>query len=165
MLIPPFRANDMSSLYQKVTKGHYPPISKIYSAYLANTVKDLLQVNPALRPNCQQILDNPNVHRHLKLDNEEKGDSNVLLRTITLPRNFLSLANRLPAAQYRHISAETERIPGSRNQSPGSFDAKRTGTRDSDFKLPPLFRPKVQSRQPLDQKIQVLRGRIREKVR
>ena len=33
-LKPPFRANDMKGLYNKILKGVYDPIPSLYSAYL-----------------------------------------------------------------------------------------------------------------------------------
>lgn len=60
-LKPPFRAEDMASLYKKVLKGNrirydnvgvYPKIPSSYSQDLANIVKNLLQVSPHLRPSC-----------------------------------------------------------------------------------------------------------------
>lgn len=51
-LRPPFRAEDMEGLYKKVMKGVYPKISSKYSTDLANIIKQLLQINPNLRPTC-----------------------------------------------------------------------------------------------------------------
>lgn len=52
MLKPPFRAEDMEGLYNKVIKGQFPKISEKFSADLAEVVRLLIQVNPELRPNC-----------------------------------------------------------------------------------------------------------------
>lgn len=51
-LNPPFRANDMSGLSQKICKGIFSPIPNCYSTDLANMIKNLLQVTPNNRPNC-----------------------------------------------------------------------------------------------------------------
>ena len=51
-LKPPFRAQDMESLYKKVLKGIYPKISNTYSQDLGTVVKHLLQISPTLRPTC-----------------------------------------------------------------------------------------------------------------
>ena len=51
-LKPPFRAEDMASLYKKVLKGVYPKIPNVYSQDLAMLVKHLLNVSPHLRPTC-----------------------------------------------------------------------------------------------------------------
>lgn len=41
-LKPPFRANDMNQLYQKVLKGVYPSIPSVYSKDLNQMIKSLL---------------------------------------------------------------------------------------------------------------------------
>lgn len=41
-LNPPFKANDMSGLYQRILKGIYPPIPSIYSSDLVNMIKSML---------------------------------------------------------------------------------------------------------------------------
>jgi len=51
-LKPPFRAEDMASLYKKVLRGSYPKIPSTYSSDLAALVKSLLHVSPHLRPTC-----------------------------------------------------------------------------------------------------------------
>jgi NIMA (never in mitosis gene a)-related kinase 1/4/5 len=45
-LKPPFRAEDMQSLFKVVLKGIYPKISTKYSSDLSKAVKALIQVNP-----------------------------------------------------------------------------------------------------------------------
>jgi len=54
-LKPPFRAEDMNSLYKKVVKGVYPEIPKTYSKELSHMIRSLLQVSPHLRPDCSMI--------------------------------------------------------------------------------------------------------------
>jgi NIMA (never in mitosis gene a)-related kinase len=49
-LKPPFRAEDMHSLFKVVLKGVYPKISSKYSQDLQKVVKALIQVNSKKRP-------------------------------------------------------------------------------------------------------------------
>ncbi len=49
-LKPPFRADDMRTLHNRISKGVYPPIPKHYSAELEEITRSLLQINPTLRP-------------------------------------------------------------------------------------------------------------------
>lgn len=49
-LRPPFKANDMQGLFEKVVKGNYPKIPKKFSDDLAIIIKGLLQVKPKNRP-------------------------------------------------------------------------------------------------------------------
>ena len=55
-LKPPFRADDMEGLFNKVTMGIYPRIPHHYSQELSSTISSLLKVNPQHRPNCDKIL-------------------------------------------------------------------------------------------------------------
>jgi NIMA (never in mitosis gene a)-related kinase len=55
-LKPPFRAEDMDGLYKKVIKGAYSKIGDNYSKQLSNVIKNMLQVNPANRPDAGQLL-------------------------------------------------------------------------------------------------------------
>lgn len=56
MLKPPFRAENMEGLYNKVIKGQFPKINDKYSSELAEIVKLLIQVNPESRPSCGKNL-------------------------------------------------------------------------------------------------------------
>jgi NIMA (never in mitosis gene a)-related kinase len=66
-LKPPFRANDMNGLYKRVLKGVYPKIPGNYSSDLAQMIKQLLQVEAAVRPTCDQILAMDIVKKRLPL--------------------------------------------------------------------------------------------------
>jgi NIMA (never in mitosis gene a)-related kinase 1/4/5 len=50
--LPPFRASTMKGLFTKVVTGKYDPIAAHYSQDLKNMLKATLQVNSALRANC-----------------------------------------------------------------------------------------------------------------
>ena len=55
----------MEGLSKKVIRGIYPRINlQVYSEDLAVIIKSMLQVNPELRPSCQQILDSPEVKQY-----------------------------------------------------------------------------------------------------
>ena len=51
-LKPPFQAEDMETLYKKVTKAEYPNIPERYSNDLRDMIRYLLQVDPHKRPSC-----------------------------------------------------------------------------------------------------------------
>lgn len=55
-LKPPFRAEDMDGLYKKVIKGQYSKIGDNVSKQLTQVIKNMLQVNPANRPDAGQLL-------------------------------------------------------------------------------------------------------------
>ena len=104
-LRPPFRAESMEGLYNKVIKGHYPKIGDRYSSDISEIIKMLLKVNPSDRPTCAQILKHPIIKKRLEffksnanfedIDNIDEG---VLLQTIRIPKNVLFLADRLPGS-------------------------------------------------------------------
>ena len=106
-LRPPFRAESMEGLYNKVIKGHYPKIGDRYSSDISEIIKMLLKVNPSDRPTCAQILKHRIIKKRLEffksnanfedIDNIDEG---VLLQTIRIPKNVLFLADRLPGSNY-----------------------------------------------------------------
>ena len=108
-LHPPFRAESMEGLYNKVIKGQYSKICDRYSNDMSELLKLLFKVNPCDRPSCDQILKNPIVKKRIEFFQAEAGnpledldniDENVLLRTIRIPKNILNLAEKLPGANY-----------------------------------------------------------------
>ena len=65
-LNPPFRAKSMKGLYNSVLSGMYPKLPQNYSEDLSKMIKLLLQVNPAKRPNCDQLLQHELTVRYLQ---------------------------------------------------------------------------------------------------
>jgi NIMA (never in mitosis gene a)-related kinase 1/4/5 len=51
-LRPPFRAENMEGLYNKVIKGQLTKIPDRFSTDLAEIVRMLIQVSPEARPSC-----------------------------------------------------------------------------------------------------------------
>lgn len=56
-LKPPFKAPDMQKLYEKIMKGQYERIPKIYSQDLAIVIKSMLQVKTKYRPTIDELFD------------------------------------------------------------------------------------------------------------
>ena len=105
VLHPPFRASDMQGLYRKVIAGSYPDIPKSYSADLSGVIKSLLQLNPASRPTCQQVLDMPVVQKRIKdlcidVSDNDPLPENEILGTILFPKRISALSSRLPKPNY-----------------------------------------------------------------
>ena len=118
-LRPPFRANDMEGLYKKVTKGQYSRIPDIFSNDLHQMIIFLLQVNPKLRPNCDQILNHPILKKRIEYfksitgeKDNNNGNTNKnkgLLKTIHMPKNLVFLSDKLPKPNYDEtIKEESE---------------------------------------------------------
>ena len=108
-LHPPFRAENMEALYNKVIKCQYGKISDRYSSDISEIIKLLLKVKSKDRPTCGQILKHPLVKKRLEYFQAEAGNENididdmeegVLLRTIRIPKNILCLTDKLPEANY-----------------------------------------------------------------
>ena len=123
-LKPPFRAQDMEGLYTKVIKGQYSKIPDRFSDELFKIVQFLLQVNPTLRPSCDQILKHPIVQKRIEyfksfsLDKEKSNNNNkALLKTIHMPKSLVFLSDKLPKPNYEKNIDEKQEINERRNRS------------------------------------------------
>lgn len=117
----------MAGLYRKVLKGQYSKIPDHFSADLAGVLAKLVQVQPALRPTCDEILELPAVKKmgeRLFPDfyEEEAPHHNQLLSTIRVPKNLLYLTDRLPKPSYEDSRVFNKRVE--------SIDRKRTETNE-----------------------------------
>lgn len=104
-LKPPFTARDLSGLYKKVCAGIFDRIPFQYSNDLQAVISSLLKLDPKKRPDTDELLANPFVHKHYKgtLDSEANDECNhdPLLQTIKYnPRDLKNLKNILPKANY-----------------------------------------------------------------
>ena len=103
-LRPPFRAQNMEGLFNKVCKGQYSRIPDKFSDDLFQVVQFLLQVNPNSRPSCEQILNHPIVQKRIEyfksFASEDESEDKCLLKTIHMPKNLLFLSDKLPKPNY-----------------------------------------------------------------
>lgn len=97
-LKPPFRAEDMEGLYNRVIKGEYSQIPRCFSLELSHVINGMLQVNPSYRLSCAQILNLPGVVRHISSGMEDVEYS--LLQTIKFPKNYNMITKNLPEPNY-----------------------------------------------------------------
>jgi NIMA (never in mitosis gene a)-related kinase 1/4/5 len=65
-LLPPFRAKDMSGLFQKVTAGVYQDPPKLFTPALTQVVTSLIKLNHKERPSCAQLLRRPEIQAKIK---------------------------------------------------------------------------------------------------
>jgi NIMA (never in mitosis gene a)-related kinase 1/4/5 len=116
-LKPPFQAEDMKSLYRKVTRGAFPALPSVFSQDFSQVLSCFIIVDPKKRPSAAQILRLPLVNKrvNVKEDNAEVQDSR-LLGTIRLPPNIAMIRERLPEAKY-HLKSSSE-PPHSRTPLP-----------------------------------------------
>ena len=118
-LKPPFRAQDMEGLYKRVLRGQYSKIPDRFSSDLFQIVQFLLQVNPKLRPNCDQILDHPIIQKRIGYFDslsKDKDNNNInepsnkaLLKTIHMPKNIIFLSDKLPKPNYEKTVKNNEK--------------------------------------------------------
>lgn len=117
-LKPPFRAEDMKGLRQKICKGVYQPIPKHFSLELSDVVKQLLSTNPKVRPSLEKVMEIPIVATKMaeiaeKINNKITSKPPLihgcLLDTIRMPRNLRVLKEMLPKANYERRSIERKR--------------------------------------------------------
>lgn len=59
-----FDASSLNGLAQKIIKGKYPPIHHKYSKFLRDLITQMLQIEPRLRPDLDQILRKPFIKKH-----------------------------------------------------------------------------------------------------
>ncbi|RWS09745.1 serine/threonine-protein kinase Nek8-like protein [Dinothrombium tinctorium] len=52
-----FDSTNLPALINKIVKGQFAPVKRIYSNALKQLIKDLLQTNPELRPHAYEVLD------------------------------------------------------------------------------------------------------------
>jgi len=101
-LKPPFTAQDMNGLCDKIIRGKYKRVPSGYSDDLSDVLATLLQVNPRNRPAAGELLQTPIVRkRAAELDLDAVGPGAMdLLKTIKLPRKLIDLSAYLPQPQY-----------------------------------------------------------------
>ncbi|KAL4494624.1 hypothetical protein ABPG72_004526 [Tetrahymena utriculariae] len=90
-LKPPFRAENMPSLFKKVVKGQYQKIPSFYSQQLSQIIRSMLQVSPHLRPSCKKILEDEIVQKHMNekhLEEPDEQERSILINTIKFPQAF-----------------------------------------------------------------------------
>ena len=107
-LRPPFRAQNMEGLYNRVIKGQFSKIPDRFSNELFEIVKLLIQVNTDNRPSCDEILKNPIIQKRIEyfksFTGEQESEDKALLQTIRIPKNLLFLSDKLPKPNYsKHI--------------------------------------------------------------
>ena len=107
-LRPPFRAENMEGLYNKVIKGQFSKIPERFSNDLQTIVRLLIQVSPNDRPSCEKILKHPIIQNRIEyfksFANDEVNEDQALLQTIRIPKNLLFLSDKLPRPNYEHAN-------------------------------------------------------------
>ena len=98
-LRPPFQAEDMKSLYKKVIKGSFSPLTE-YSSDFNSIISLLLTLDPKRRPSASEILKNPLVLKRVNIKEENNSIHSSLLNTIRVGQNIFNIKDQLPEAKY-----------------------------------------------------------------
>lgn len=152
-LRPPFVAESMKDLYRRVTKGEYVGVPIVYSTELSNLVRRLLQVAPARRPTCDQVLESVEVRANLgqtlaKLEPPKDAATGELLSTIKVPNNFKVVNLNLPKANYDAKRLRTAHKKHGSHSVSRRMSVERGSTLD--------LAPKEELKKPCD--VQILRS-------
>ena len=110
-LRPPFQAEDMKSLYKKVIKGSFSPLSE-YSSDFNSIISLLLTLDPKRRPSASEILKNPLVLRRVNIKEENDSVHSSLLNTIRVGQNIFNIKDQLPEAKYVQSAPGPDLIVG-----------------------------------------------------
>lgn len=107
LLKPPFRAEDMEGLFNKVVKGVYQRLPGHYSVDLNDFISLMLKVNPKARYSAAEILSLPMVIEKINntaslKESLEEGKTH-LLQTIRIPANLQYLTDKLPKPNYEPL--------------------------------------------------------------
>jgi serine/threonine protein kinase len=89
----------MQKLYEKIMKGQYARIPKMYSQDLAIVIKSMLQVKPKYRPTCSELLEHEIVKKRLKnlnLESTQTTASNEPVHALDDLNNNFSIELPLP---------------------------------------------------------------------
>lgn len=107
-LRPPFQAEDMKSLYKKVIRGSFSPLTG-YSEDFNSIISSLLTLDPKKRPTAAEILRNPSVHRRVNIKEDQDSVHSSLLNTIRVGQNIFNMKDQLPEAKYAQSAPELEK--------------------------------------------------------
>jgi NIMA (never in mitosis gene a)-related kinase len=135
-LKPPFRAQDMEGLFNKVCKGQYSRIPDRFSDDLFQVIQFLLQVNSSSRPSCEQILNHPAVMKRIEyfksFAKEDETEDRFLLKTIHMPKNLLFLSDKLPKPNYeKQFKSTNNPIEDNNNKNYRSFNKDNNNNRNN----------------------------------
>lgn len=106
-LKPPFRAEDMEGLFNKVVKGVYQRLPGHYSVDLNEFMGLMLKVNPKARYSAAELLSMPmiveKINSAVNLKESVEESRLHLLQTIKFPQNLQYLTDKLPKPNYEPL--------------------------------------------------------------
>ena len=84
----PYEADTAAELLIKVTKGERRPIPEFFSKDIRELIKQMMQKDPSLRPDCDQIIQLPFIQRAIK--DLVEFNKNQKPQKVSVPKTFFS---------------------------------------------------------------------------
>lgn len=106
---PPFEADSIKGVYTKVTTCTYPPLPARYSAELSQIIALMLQVSPATRPNCEELLGMHEFQKKWRVRKSSLSGGSPVAQPLGIPLSLKELDRALPAANYSNRAETTVR--------------------------------------------------------
>ncbi|QRV79417.1 Serine/threonine-protein kinase [Ceratobasidium sp. AG-Ba] len=106
---PPFHeAKTHQELALSIRQGRIPPLPRGYSSALSNVIKSMLNVNPAMRPSAQQLLQHERIEFACKMTDAQKLTAGLRLRKTAIMNKEREVAEREAALLQREAAAASE---------------------------------------------------------
>ncbi|KAH7339803.1 kinase-like domain-containing protein [Rhizoctonia solani] len=114
---PPFHeAKTHQELALSIRQGRIPPLPRVYSSALSNVIKSMLNINPAMRPSAQQLLQHERIEFACKMTEAQKLATGLRVRKTAIMNKEREVAERETALLQREAAAN--------NVDRGTFDAE-----------------------------------------
>eukprot|EP01132_Coremiostelium_polycephalum_P000492 gene492-620_t len=126
-----FNANSLPALVLKILKGTYPPVPSIYSNDLKQLISSMLQTDPKLRPNIDEILQLPFIKPYIGLDlkpfsvDDEIVDKNCKNGN---PQQSKKVPTNIPMAIAKSKAAAAK-VSNGKNQTPSSTSSTTSSSK------------------------------------
>ncbi|KZW01789.1 Pkinase-domain-containing protein [Exidia glandulosa HHB12029] len=127
-LNPPFHeARTHNELAHFIRNGRIPPLPRAYSSALAQVIKAMLNVNPAMRPSAQQLLQHERLDLAFKLANMEKMVKQVKHMKLALQAKEAELearAREMEARDEQRLASFQAFLLQKENEVRGAMEAR-----------------------------------------
>ncbi|KAG8742818.1 G2-specific serine/threonine protein kinase [Ceratobasidium sp. 414] len=106
---PPFHeAKTHQELALSIRQGRIPPLPRGYSSALSNVIKSMLNINPAMRPSAQQLLQHERIEFACKMSEAQKLATGLRIRKTAIMNKEREVAEREAALLQREAVAASE---------------------------------------------------------
>ncbi|KAG9101745.1 G2-specific serine/threonine protein kinase [Ceratobasidium sp. UAMH 11750] len=106
---PPFHeAKTHQELALSIRQGRIPPLPRGYSSALSNVIKSMLNVNPAMRPSAQQLLQHERIEFACKMSEAQKLATGLRIRKTAIMNKEREVAEREAALLQREAAVANE---------------------------------------------------------